>query len=87
LLDDLVFECRYTNGSLLPVGLEYPNPLARLDLVALTLHSIMEIGKALFEFLAVLLPCYTVYSGYRLAIECLIGFPQQIDGYVVLIAT
>jgi hypothetical protein len=43
----------------------------------------MEFGKAFFKCLAVFLPCYVVYSGYRLAIERQVGLPQHINVYVV----
>src|SRR5438132_9185151 len=80
-LDDLVFDCRYANRSLLlavPLGHVYPSHWLRA--VGSAPHSVRQLDQARLQPLAILGPRLAVDTRCRITFQLVERRPERVDG-------
>src|SRR5947209_9421258 len=76
-LDDLVFQRRYSERSLPPVGLRYIHPTHRLGSVRSAFQPFREILEVLLQFLAVVPPRLPVHTRRGFLLQTEVGHPKR----------
>src|SRR5256884_5699196 len=76
-LDDLVFQRRYSERSLPPVGLRYIHPTHRLGSVRSAFQPFREILEVLLQFLAVVPPRLPVHTWRGFLLQREVGHAQR----------
>src|SRR6266480_2731952 len=76
-LDDLVFQRRYSERSLPPVGLWYIHPAHRLGSVRPAFQPFGEILEVLLQFLAVVPPRLPVHTRRGFLLQTEVGHPKR----------
>src|SRR2546430_371636 len=78
-LVDLVFQRRYSERSLPPVGLRYIHPTHRLGSVRSAFQPFREILEVLLQFLAVVPPRLPVHTWRGFLLQTEVGHPKRFE--------
>src|SRR5919108_2342840 len=76
-LDDLVFQRRYSERSLPPVGLGYVHPTHRLRSIRSSLQPVGEVLEIFFQLLPVVPPRLPVHAWGGFLLQREVGHPQR----------
>jgi len=83
LLNDLVLQGCYTQGTLSPIGFRDVGSLGRSRSICSLMDSAMQVRQLLIQARLVLFPRRAIYSGRRVPLQSVEAVPQQVDGDVV----
>jgi hypothetical protein len=82
-LDDLVFQRRDSQRSLLPVGLRYVDSFGGHRPVRSAVDPAVQIFQSILQPGLILFPCHAVHARCRFTFQSVVALPQQFDTHMV----
>ena len=83
MLNDFIFQRRYSERSLPSVGFGYPDSSRWLRLICSAMDSIMQVFELLLQTLSIFLPRHPVYSRRSRFLQAVVTVSEQIDVHMM----